>query len=255
MSLQPIDPKKPDLEESTNVAQQHAAVSRSATAASREQQLRENGLEPVSIWLFITGSIIAIIAGSVLFKSNNLFGYDEFVRSGYIQAEDTSGPPPVPQGPVEAIYMAKGKELFSGACASCHGADGNGGSCPPLAGSSWVVDSPYVPALILKHGLAGEIIVKGKDWNVAMPAAGSSYSDMEMASIIYYIQNSFGNSVGKLYTLEQMAAINKENNERTASGASSAEELEPLKKKEVAGDFFEAGTVINKKTGEIIEAK
>ncbi len=255
MSVQPIDPKKPDLEESTNVAQQHAAVSRSASAASREQQLRENGLEPVSVWLFIAGSIIAIIAGSVLFKSNNLFGYDEFVKSGYIQAEGEGGPPPVPQGPVEQVYMAKGKELYSGSCAGCHGADGNGASCPPLAGSSWVVDSPYVPAFILKNGLGGEIIVKGKASTGTMPAVGGSYSDLETASIIYYIQNSFGNEVGKLYTLEQIAAINEASEGRSVVGACTAAELEPLKKKQVTGDFFAAGTVINKKTGEIIEAE
>ncbi len=255
MSVQPIDPKKPDLEESINVAQQHAAVSRSVSAASREQQLRENGLEPVSVWLFIAGSIIAIIAGSVLFKSNNILGYDEFVKSGYIQAEDNNVPPPVPQGAVEVIYMAKGKELYSGSCAGCHAADGNGASCPPLAGSSWVVDSPYVPAMILKHGVHEKLVVKGKDWSATMPAVGGSFNDMEMASVIYYIQNSFGNKVGNLYTLEQISQINKDNDGRTAVGPSTAPELRSLKKKQVTGDFFPAGTVINKKTGEIIEAK
>ena len=105
MSVQPIDPKKPDLEESVNVAEQHAEVTRASSAAAREQQVRENGLEPVSVWVFITGSVIALIAGSVLLGSGNLFAYNEFVKDGYIQAEDTSGPPPVPQGAVEEVYI------------------------------------------------------------------------------------------------------------------------------------------------------
>ncbi|MEO1858162.1 MAG: hypothetical protein ABGY95_12470, partial [Rubritalea sp.] len=66
---QPVDPTKPDLEDSTNVAQAHEEVSRTAAAASREQQLRENGLEPVSIWLMVAGFVVAIIGGSVLLSS------------------------------------------------------------------------------------------------------------------------------------------------------------------------------------------
>ena len=256
MSVQPIDSQKPDLEESMNVAQEHASVSRTAGAAAREQQVRENGLEPVSIWIFIVGSIIAIIAGSVLFKSNNLFGYDSFVKSGYTQAEETGGPPPIPQEEIVAFYMSKGKAKYA-ACASCHNGDGKGNAgFPPLAGSKWVTDSPIIPGLAVINGVNGKINVLGVDYSAAMPAqGGDTMADLELAALIYYIQNSFGNKVGKIYKPEQIQQIRDINSKRSADGPCTAPELEKFKGQQLTGDHYEAGTIINKKTGEVIETE
>jgi len=256
MSVQPIDPKKPDLEESTNVSLQHADVMRTAGAASREKQVRENGLEPVSMWIFIAGSIIAIVAGSVLFKSNSLMEYDKFVKSGYTQAENPDGgPPPVPSAEVQELYMALGKAKYTG-CATCHGGDGKGtpGVFPPLAGSKWVKDSPIIPAYAIIHGVKGAIDVAGSTYNGNMPSqGGDTMGDLELAALVYYIQNSFGNKVGVLYTPEQIGQIRKLSNERTESGQATAAELTKYLGKKLDGEGYKPGTIINKKTGEILE--
>ena len=257
MSVQPIDPKKPDLEESTNVSQQHADVIRTAGAASREKQVRENGLEPVSMWIFIAGSVIAIIAGSVLFKSNSLFEYDSFVKSGYTQAEETGGPPPIPSAEVQELYMALGKAKFTG-CVSCHGADGKGqpGAFPPLAGAKWVNESPIIPALAIIHGVKGAIDVQGSTYNGVMPSmGGDTMSDLELAALVYYVQNSFGNNVGVIYTPEQIGQIRKLDSERSESGPVTATELTKYLGKKLDGQGYKSGTIINKKTGEILEAE
>ncbi len=257
MSVQPIDPKKPDLEESTNVSLQHADVMRSAGAASREKQVRENGLEPVSMWIFITGSIIAIIAGSVLFKSSSLLEYDSFVASGYTQKDDPGGATTVPSAEIESLYMSMGKAKYTG-CIACHGADGNGtpGAFPPLAGAKWVKESPIIPAFAIIHGVKGAIEVQGSTYNGNMPSqGGDTMGDLELAALIYYIQNSFGNKVGVLYTPEQIGQIRKLSNERSESGQVTAAELTKYLGKKLDGDSFEPGTIVNKKTGEILEVE
>jgi len=257
MSVQPIDPKKPDLEESTNVAEQHAAVSRASAAAAREQQVRENGLEPVSIWIFIAGSIVAILAGSVLFSSNNFFGYNDFVKAGYVQADDPSaGGPQIPMGEVEAVYMAKGASTYN-KCKGCHQPDGKGNAIyPPLAGSEYVIDSPASIIMAVTHGLEGPITVAGKTYSgVNMdPQLNANTENLEMAALVYYLQNSFGNKVGKIYKPEQMDQIKALNADRP-EGYTTAAELDEFRKFQVEGDFFEPGTIINKKTGEEIVAE
>jgi len=231
MSVQPSDSNKPDLEESTNVSQQHADVLRTAGAAAREKQVRENGLEPVSMWIFIAGSIIAIIAGSVLFKSSSLLDYDSFVKADYSQRET--------------------------GCATCHGGDGKGtpGVFPPLAGAKWVTESPVIPAFAVIHGVKGAIDVQGSTYNGNMPSqGGDTMGDMELAALIYYLQNSFGNKVGVIYTPEQIGQIRAFSNERSESGQVTAAELEKYLGKTLDGESYKAGTIINKKTGEILEA-
>ena len=253
MSVQPIDPKKPDLEESVNVAEQHAEVSRASSAAAREQQVRENGLEPVSVWVFIAGTVIALVAGSVLFGSDNLFKYNEFVKNGYIQAEDTSGPTPPPQGKVEEVYMAKGAATYK-KCMGCHQPDGKGNaSYPPLAASEYVNDSPVALLMAIVNGVKGPITAAGVSVNSQMDSQlNKSTDNLEMAALVYYLQNSFGNNVGKIYTPDQIEQF-KELNSKRSEGHTLAAELDDYRKIQFEGELFEAGTVINKKTGEIIE--
>ncbi len=252
MSVQPIDPKKPDLEESVNVAEQHAAVKNASSAAAREQQLRENGLEPVSIWIFIAVSLVAIVAGSVLFSSNNLFGYDKFVKSGYVQDDEVSSEVLVPKGDVESVYMVKGAGIYK-QCMGCHQPDGKGNaSYPPLAGSEYVIDSPVSVLMAVINGVDGPITVAGKNYSGQMAKQiNKSTSNLELASLAYFLQNSFGNKVGKIYTPDQMEQIKILNKDRS-EGYCTAAELDKYRDVQLEGDLFEPGTIINKKTGEVI---
>lgn len=256
MSIEPIDPTKPDLEESTNVAEQHAEVQRSASAASREQSLRENGLEPTSVWIYIGAAIVALVAGSVLFKGN-WFGYDSYVKDGYVQADDPNPVESVPKGEAHDVYMGIGGAKYAQKCASCHGPGGAGvgAAFPPLAGSEWVTESPIIPVLIGIHGVSGDITVAGKKYSGNMPSQGiDGWSNLELASLVYYLQNSWGNKVGKVYTPEQMEQIRKISDAR-AGGACTAAELEKYKGQQLEGEFYEKGTVINKKDGSIIQGE
>jgi len=250
----PVDPSKPDLEETTNVAEAHADVLRSAGAAAREQHLRENGLEPVSMWIMIAGFIVALIGGSVLLSSGEMFSYDSFVKSGYVQALDETGPPPIPMKAAADAYMAKGAGLYK-QCGSCHGSDGAGsGAYPPLAGSEWVTGSGAVPALAILHGVKGPLVVAGKTYgSVSMPVMGDGMTDFELASLVYYVQNSWGNSVGKIYSPEQIGQI-REVSKEYGSEAMTSDTLKKNLDLELKGDYLTPETMLNMKTGEVVEA-
>lgn len=81
--------------------------------------------------------------------------------------------------------MAKGKDVYDGQCAACHKPDGSGmpPTFPPIKGSKVV--NGALPAHLSQ-------IIKGKG---AMPPFGS-LSDEQIAAVVTYQRNAFGNTVG-----------------------------------------------------------
>jgi len=81
--------------------------------------------------------------------------------------------------------MAQGQKIFANTCAACHGAEGKGTPpmFPPLAGSK-IATGP-------KEGHIN-IVVNGKP-GTAMAAFGKQMSDADIAAVITYERNSWGN--------------------------------------------------------------
>ena len=93
-----------------------------------------------------------------------------------------------------------GQAAYQTNCAACHQPDGKGltGAFPPLADSDWIKDkSPAEVARSVLTGIQGEMVVNGVTYNNIMPAQ-SHLSDAEIASIIHYVLNSWGNSGGSI---------------------------------------------------------
>ncbi|UBM58950.1 c-type cytochrome [Marinilongibacter aquaticus] len=95
--------------------------------------------------------------------------------------------------------FASGRQSFLTYCSGCHGANGKGVQrfAPPLAGSEWVLGDQSRLGLILLHGIEGPIDVKGKRYDEpeiqpVMPAH-SGLSDGDLANILTYIRNEWGN--------------------------------------------------------------
>jgi nitrite reductase (NO-forming)/hydroxylamine reductase len=85
-------------------------------------------------------------------------------------------------------------------CAACHQADGKGltGAFPPLAGSDWIKGkTPTEIASSVLTGIQGEMVVNGETYNNIMPAQ-SHISDADIAGIITYVLNSWGNPGGNV---------------------------------------------------------
>lgn len=101
-----------------------------------------------------------------------------------------------------AAAAPDGKALYTTNCAGCHQATGQGvaGAFPPLAGHVPELlaasgGRAYVAHVVL-YGLQGQINVKGKTYNGAMPAFGQ-LSDAQLAAILNYVSTSWGNKLPK----------------------------------------------------------
>tara|TARA_R100001369_G_scaffold20091_1_gene36607 strand:- start:85847 stop:86302 length:456 start_codon:yes stop_codon:yes gene_type:complete len=103
----------------------------------------------------------------------------------------------------------RGEEVFSNFCVTCHLPSGKGipGNFPPLAGSDWLTDKRTESLKAIKYGLSGPIVVNGENYNNAMTAQG--LSDQEVADVMNYISNTWGNSSKKEVTEEDVKAITK----------------------------------------------
>jgi nitrite reductase (NO-forming) len=116
--------------------------------------------------------------------------------------------------------VAAGKSLYAGICSTCHGADGKGleGVFPPLAGADYLGKlSEQELAAVPLNGLSGPIVVNGKDYNGVMPPL-SHMSDDELAHILTFVMNSWGNKGGQI-TPSEVAATREATKGQRPAGA------------------------------------
>lgn len=113
----------------------------------------------------------------------------------------------IPQDPLTAS-MERGAEIYVDFCIQCHLGKGEGveGTFPPLANSDWLTPTRYKEAIkVVKYGQKGEIKVNGITYNGVM-ANLELYED-EVADVMNYIMNNWGNSQEKIVTEEEVKAI------------------------------------------------
>lgn len=102
---------------------------------------------------------------------------------------------PVMQKGPDKASMERGKQLYRSNCLACHQSDGNGlsGMYPPLAKAPRVVGDKKHLVDVIVNGLEEEIEVNGQVYNSPM-APLPHLKDQEIADILNYVRNSFGNS-------------------------------------------------------------
>ncbi len=108
-----------------------------------------------------------------------------------------------------ANYEA-GKKVYGQVCLSCHMTDGSGvpGLNPPLQKTDWVTgDKKRLINVVLK-GLNDPITVNGEEYANPMPAQ-ASLSDQQIADVLTYIRNSFGNKASAITPAEVKALRGK----------------------------------------------
>ena len=107
--------------------------------------------------------------------------------------------------------IPNGKKVFTTICAACHQADGKGSPAlhaPPLAGSDWVqADGPNRVIRIALNGVAGPITVSGNQYGEgAMPVFKDALTDQQVADVLTYVRQEWGNKAGPVKP-EQVKAI------------------------------------------------
>ncbi|MEO0066267.1 MAG: hypothetical protein RI983_1593 [Bacteroidota bacterium] len=98
-----------------------------------------------------------------------------------------------------------GKKVYETSCMNCHMQDGKGleGVFPPIAQSDFLKKSSNEIIDVLIKGQSGAIKVNGVTYNGVMPSV-EYLSDQEMADVLNYIQNSWGNKNTKPVLPEQV---------------------------------------------------
>ncbi|HZH70885.1 MAG TPA: cytochrome c [Mariniphaga sp.] len=100
-----------------------------------------------------------------------------------------------------------GKKVYDSVCLACHMANGTGvpGMFPPLANTDWVTGDKEQLIRITIQGLSGKIEVNGTTYNNIMPP-NSHLSDREIADVLTYIRQSFGNDASEV-TVEEVSTV------------------------------------------------
>lgn len=96
-------------------------------------------------------------------------------------------------------YIVEGQQLYELHCSNCHQSNGGGLAklYPALAKSDYLMDSTKNLACIINKGLEGKIVVNGIEYNQPMPAI-PSLTKLEIAEILTYVKNSWGNKGGSV---------------------------------------------------------
>lgn len=103
--------------------------------------------------------------------------------------------------------LEAGAQLYDTYCAACHQRDGKGDGArfPPLEATRWVSGNKDRLIDLVLNGIEGPIEVNGRTYNGVMP--GNAFlSDEEVAQILTYIRQTFGNFASGV-TAREVAAV------------------------------------------------
>lgn len=94
-------------------------------------------------------------------------------------------------------YFADGSQLYKTHCENCHMKDGKGlaNIIPPLTDSVFLKNKRSELACYISYGLNDTIVVNGEVYDSPMPAE-KHLTAIDIAKVLTYITNSFGNKQG-----------------------------------------------------------
>jgi mono/diheme cytochrome c family protein len=200
-----------DYRETSDITEVHASV-------LREHAEPRAGSMPIPTWL-------GVLCAAALTWAGVYIGIFHGGFSGKVYNEYESNPAaffPLKGGQqgggsaAELPLLALGEKIYGANCVSCHQANGMGnpgGQIPPLAGSEWVDGAEYgdkrLIAIVLK-GLKGPISVKGANFNGVMPNIGTSLKPRQVAAVLTFIRQAWGNKGTGEITEAQVLAAKKD---------------------------------------------
>ena len=105
--------------------------------------------------------------------------------------------------------MTRGKDVYLSYCLSCHMENGEGITAvyPPLAKADYLMADRRRAIVQIIKGVSGPMQVNGVQYNSEMPA--QPLSDKQVADVMNYILNSWGNQAKIVKEAEVTAARKK----------------------------------------------
>ena len=218
--------------DATDLDRLHAAV-------KREKADLAPGTEPAPMWVIFIGLLVAIFAGGSINKFTT--GSFDFETSNPLMYAKLPDPRPGVGGGGDAldpmqVAMKKGAGTYA-LCGGCHQGSGAGvpGQFPPLAGSDWVTGGTERLIRVVLHAVTGPIKINGADFSSAMQMTpqGAVLSDQDIANVLTFIRNSWGNQ-GSMVTKEMVAQVREAEKARTTPWTQA--ELDKYAKADVPGE-------------------
>ncbi|TFG76643.1 MAG: cytochrome c [Flavobacteriales bacterium] len=113
------------------------------------------------------------------------------------------------QEPALEASIQRGSEIYADFCVTCHLDQGEGvaNTFPPLAKSDYLANNREGSIRGVKFGQQGKLVVNGVSYNSVMAPLG--LEDDEVADVMNFILNSWGNTSEKMVTVEEVGAIQK----------------------------------------------
>jgi mono/diheme cytochrome c family protein len=160
------------------------------------------GLATVPVLLLVLP--VLILYGGMIYFDRHSGWFNEQIYEPYQSVAELT----LYQPPTGGVDLTRGKAVFDQICALCHNTDGMGkpNQAPPFVGSEWVLGPAHRMIRIPLWGLTGPVSVKGQDWNLSMPNMGAALSDDDLAAVLTYIRQSWGNKAS-VVTPEEVKAV------------------------------------------------
>ncbi|MGZ3756664.1 MAG: c-type cytochrome [Mucilaginibacter sp.] len=97
-----------------------------------------------------------------------------------------------------AHYYSSGMAIYQAKCQNCHGNKGEGlmALIPPFTDSSYLKNNKAALACMVKYGINKPLNLTGKTFDGKMQ--GVDLAPVEIAEVLTYITNSFGNNMGTI---------------------------------------------------------
>jgi nitrite reductase (NO-forming) len=121
----------------------------------------------------------------------------------------------------KTAMMTKGEKVYKAYCQTCHQANGQGLSTvyPPVANSDYIKANGVKDVIKgVMWGRTGPMTVNGKQFNGVMNPIPANYTDEDIAAVVTYVMNSWGNP-GGVTTVEDVKKVRKEGKPGAAGGS------------------------------------
>jgi mono/diheme cytochrome c family protein len=147
-------------------------------------------------------------------KQHRIFFLAGMALVAAVLMSQTAKPKPAAPAPAKGglqASMTRGKQVYLEQCLACHQADAGGvqGMNPPLIKTKYILgDKPTLVKIVL-NGMTGDLDINGDTYHNVM-APHSDLSDQQIADVLTYVRNSFGNKASAV-TPAQVKAIRATN--------------------------------------------
>ena len=108
--------------------------------------------------------------------------------------------------------ITRGKTVYDTYCLVCHQSNGSGvpSMNPPLIKTSWVLGSKTVLIEQVLKGSSNKVEIDGEKFHGVMPAQ-VQLTDEQIADVLTFVRNSFGNKAS-IVTPAEVKAVRAKNN-------------------------------------------